>query len=227
MNRSWSRGSIVTIAILSSVLQFPQIAFSRDSTTNLELTLMVYNYGTLSSHQIKEIGARVAFIFDNAGISVKWLDCRPAAEGRQPPAACRQPVGPFNLAIRLFDQAAMSKTGSLVTPLAHSFGTVTGGSYASVFCATVRQFARGDRSVEITLLGHAIAHEIGHLLLGCEAHSNAGIMKAQWNQGELLQIAESQLGLLFSKAQATRLRWSLLSRQDEAEGNHETRLNTP
>jgi hypothetical protein len=174
---------------------------------------MVYNYANLSSIQIKEIGARVAFIFDNAGIPIKWLDCRPGSEDQQPPEACRQPVGPVNLAVRLFDQAATSKSGSFVTPLAHSFGSETGGSYATVFRSTVKQFARGDQNAEITLLGHAIAHEIGHLLLGYGAHSSAGIMKAQWNKGELLQIAEAQRGLLFAKEQITRLKMSLIARK--------------
>lgn len=186
---------------------------------------MVYNYANLSSIQIKEIGARVAFIFDNAGIPIKWLDCRPGSEDQQPPKVCRQPVKPVNLVIRLLDHAATSKSGSFVTPLAHSFGSETGGSYATVFRTTVKQFARGDQNAEITLLGHAIAHEIGHLLLGYGAHSSARIMKAQWNKDELLQIAEAQRGLLFAKEQSTRLKMSLIARQKEEEKNRAVSLN--
>jgi len=32
-----------------------------------------------------------------------------------------------------------------------------------------------------TLLGRVTAHEIGHLLLGTNSHTLAGIMRAKWN----------------------------------------------
>jgi hypothetical protein len=36
-----------------------------------------------------------------------------------------------------------------------------------------------------TVLGFAVAHEIGHLLLGNNAHGAAGVMRAVWSRGEL------------------------------------------
>ena len=36
-----------------------------------------------------------------------------------------------------------------------------------------------------TLLGRAVAHEIGHLLLGTARHSAAGLMRARWSDREL------------------------------------------
>jgi hypothetical protein len=35
------------------------------------------------------------------------------------------------------------------------------------------------------LLGLAMAHELGHLLLGSEKHSVSGIMRARWTEGGL------------------------------------------
>jgi hypothetical protein len=34
------------------------------------------------------------------------------------------------------------------------------------------------------VLGHVLAHEIGHVLLGHNGHSNEGLMKANWSQAE-------------------------------------------
>jgi hypothetical protein len=216
MKRSLSHGTLIVLAAVSLIFQFPRIAFSRDSATKLELTLLVYNYTALSSNQITEIRTRVTFIFEHAGIRTNWLDCRPVPEDQSVPAACLQPLGPSNLAIRLLDRP-ISKAGSRTASLGHSFASGNGGWYGSVFCATVKDLARGDRDSEISLLGHAVAHEIGHLLLGPGAHNNEGIMKAQWNEGELQQIAAAQQGLLFSKEQAKRLRICLSARLKEAE----------
>jgi hypothetical protein len=54
------------------------------------------------------------------------------------------------------------------------------------------------------ILGAAIAHEVGHLLLGVDAHSAYGVMKATWSrtQFELIGLGE----LNFSADQAKMLR---------------------
>ncbi len=121
MKRSLSHESIIVLATVSLILQFPRIAFSRDSTTKLELTLLVYNYAALSSSQVTEIRARVAFIFEHAGIRTNWLDCRPVLENHPAPAACQQPLGPSNLAIRLLDQTNISQADYSHTALGHSY----------------------------------------------------------------------------------------------------------
>ena len=66
-----------------------------------------------------------------------------------------------------------------------------GTRVATVFHRRIAQVTRaadGDLSM---VLGHAMAHEIGHLLLGTTAHSASGIMRAQLDvplaaQGRLL-----------------------------------------
>jgi hypothetical protein len=43
------------------------------------------------------------------------------------------------------------------------------------------------------LLGHVIAHEIAHLLQGVDRHSEHGIMKAQWHNGDYAAMARSTI----------------------------------
>ena len=52
------------------------------------------------------------------------------------------------------------------------------------------------------ILGHAIAHEVGHILLPGNAHTISGIMKAKWN---LDDWAEAQRGALFSTPEQAKL----------------------
>jgi hypothetical protein len=41
---------------------------------------------------------------------------------------------------------------------------------------------------ETSLLGHVLAHEIGHILQGVARHSTSGIMKAEWDQNDRLSM---------------------------------------
>ena len=87
-------------------------------------------------------------------------------------------------------------------------GSTPGGA-ANVFYESVRDLASDSGAFIGEALGDAMAHELGHLLLGSE-HSSEGIMKARWTIREL-RIA-SQGGLLFSQAQVVLLQraaWSL------------------
>jgi len=38
------------------------------------------------------------------------------------------------------------------------------------------------------LLGHVLAHEIGHILQGTDRHSETGLMKARWDSREIMAM---------------------------------------
>jgi hypothetical protein len=57
------------------------------------------------------------------------------------------------------------------------------------------------------VLGHVMAHEIGHLLLGTNAHSPMGIMRPNWQGQELRSIAIGTL--LFTREQARSMQTKL------------------
>lgn len=68
---------------------------------------------------------------------------------------------------------------------------------ASVMYGRVKDLAQGTSTDHAIVLGHIIAHEIGHLLLSRDAHSIGGIMSATLNT----QFAARGL-LWFSPAEA-------------------------
>ena len=75
------------------------------------------------------------------------------------------------------------------------------------------------------LLGHAIAHEIGHLLLNSSAHSPAGIMRARWNTKDLLRAARGDL--LFNALQAESMRGEVLRRIARFQARESSGLEVP
>lgn len=56
------------------------------------------------------------------------------------------------------------------------------------------------------LLGHALAHEIGHYLQGALVHSDDGLMKARWSSAEYRHLEQRPLG--FSPSDASWIRGS-------------------
>jgi hypothetical protein len=60
-----------------------------------------------------------------------------------------------------------------------------GGTLATVFLDLIEPVAHRTGAGVHTLLGRAIAHEVGHLLLGTSTHSPTGLMRATWTDHEL------------------------------------------
>jgi hypothetical protein len=54
------------------------------------------------------------------------------------------------------------------------------------------------------LLGDVVAHEIAHLLLGTNAHSDTGIMRPHWSEQDLINANKGHL--LFTPAQGQTMR---------------------
>ena len=74
---------------------------------------------------------------------------------------------------------------------------------ANVFMNRVtEQAAVGELSAS-RMLGHAIAHEIGHLLLGHNSHSPGGIMVAPWSKQDLWRMSKGDL--LFTHQEIARI----------------------
>ena len=64
-----------------------------------------------------------------------------------------------------------------------------------------------SRNVQVQFpiaLGHALAHELGHVLMRSDEHAPAGIMRATWRQADWRRVATS--GLTFDARQAAGLR---------------------
>jgi hypothetical protein len=59
------------------------------------------------------------------------------------------------------------------------------GVFATIYLDRVAMLAAAGSMDMRLLLGYAIAHEIGHLLIGSNAHSPTGLMRSMWKSGEL------------------------------------------
>jgi hypothetical protein len=83
--------------------------------------------------------------------------------------------------------------------------------YSDTFYQRSRQLHR-DWGVDVGgIMGAIIAHEIGHLLLGSNAHAAIGIMRAHWQDAELRMLSKGEL--LFTTEQGARMRTNLVQEE--------------
>ena len=126
-----------------------------------------------------------AAILKDVGIDVRWLDC--GAKNIEPigeSPRCGQTLASNELILRILAKGSVGGTRNV------SMGFSMVGRrpeddapiLSTVFADVVALVAR-DAGVDARrLLGYAVAHEIGHLLLNNPRHSNAGLMRALWSR---------------------------------------------
>ena len=99
------------------------------------------------------------------------------------------------------------------------FGFTVHPVLASVYYDNASRRAKSDDAeFEIPIiLGCAIAHELGHLLLGTNSHSDTGIMRPRWEPNQFRQLMMGTL--LFTTTQSNLMREQVQTRSRLQAGN--------
>lgn len=175
------------------------------------VSILVWDYAQVPAAEMDAALQCASSLLQHAGIDVDWIHPNMSREG--PPRY----LPPGALVLNILPQK-MVRLNRFCRCLGYAIvpGDGTDGSIANILDHEVRGFA-SDHSVRFgKTLGHAIAHEIGHLLLDNNSHSAAGLMKSPWLIQEVKLL---QQGLLhFMSAEALQMRRNLLKRQSHAPG---------
>jgi len=111
-------------------------------------------------------------------IGVTWKNCD------EPNACATVPVREF--VIRLVRSQTIDADG---TPFVLGEASIDlheqAGVLATIYVDRVERMAGLSEADSASLLGRAVAHELGHLLLATNAHSSSGLMRAQWTSKEV------------------------------------------
>jgi hypothetical protein len=129
--------------------------------------------------------ALAADILSVTKTAVAWRVCdQQDLRGHRDDCDARVEAGTLLVRILRSSRSSQIASGSA---LGHAIiDTRTGtGVLATVYFDRVAQRAAHARVSQPRLLGRAIAHELGHLLLSTTAHSAEGLMRAEWTRDEL------------------------------------------
>ncbi len=158
------------------------------------LIVRVYDTTDTASNARSAAIRTAAEIVAAAGISVEWRDCTNTSTE----SGCQDVRPGRDLIVRIMPEVTPSASfrGSalqlrtvpgrslqlgvaIINPLTLS------GEMATIFHEQVRAVARRSGIDDSELLGRAVAHEVGHLLLRVREHSATGIMRGAWSLEEL------------------------------------------
>ncbi len=170
------------------------------------LTVQVYNYSQASPAVLTGAEREADRILGEAGVRAVWLECPVGPSGVMPKGPCDKELDATDVRLRV-----------LAAPNQHEyqdsvFGFTIHPAFASVYYEFAMRRAKTDRAAsEITIiLGGVIAHELGHLLLGTNGHSRAGIMQPRWEPNQVQQLMMGSL--LFTPEQSKLMREEARSR---------------
>ena len=213
--RHWFAFGLLALAVTLMPAKLPAAPRAQldGPRPQLTLTIRVYNYANVSAGRLRAAQSEAAQIMGDAGVETVWLDCPTSRRVSQPAQGggqqeCSGLAAGATVELRVlnrsdYDSATLDR---------EVFGSSDGPVLASVLYDRVAAFANagGDMNEAPVILGHAMAHEIGHLLLGPRAHSPTGIMRGQWDRAQLQRALTGRQR--FTPDQSARIRAAIEAR---------------
>jgi len=210
-----------SVCLLNALLVCPFLpgkpALAQSSTNRApsaplaKLTLRVYNYARIDPASLASSEKVADAILEKAGIEAVWVNCPLSQKEAQAYPSCDSEMGTADLVLRILPRRMAAKLHHSNEPLgfAQICSETEPACELTVLDHEIEQLAthgyRADR-----IMGHAIAHEIAHVLIG-PRHSEEGIMRGEWTSTELQRISWG-ISLDFAGNQSTQLRNAALRR---------------
>jgi hypothetical protein len=187
-------------------------ALSTEKPTQPQITVWIYNYAGIDGAALARAKEEAGRILGRAGIGAKWVDCPLTGSEVDKYPDCVDLPEFLGLVLRL--RPGIAPTALLGRSRIFGYALLPEGggcgTYADVYAGGADLLANGSESFTVILLGHLMAHELGHLLLGTPGHAAVGIMCCPWGRPETEGAAQGRL--LFDPAEAKRMHRNLVAR---------------
>jgi hypothetical protein len=171
------------------------------------LPVKLFNEATVAEHALYLAQEEAAWLLKSVCVDLTWVPCGVVSRSNLDP--CQAPEGAIELHILPSPATDDYTEDAMGIAMPH----IGSGDHAGVFLSRVRQTAdRNNGIIGISdLLGHVMAHEIGHLLLRSTLHSAEGIMRAEFRTEDLRKAGQRQLK--FTKDQGETIHRSLVAQR--------------
>jgi hypothetical protein len=203
---------------------------NRNAETNAAtITLQVYNYAKVNRTTLAAAEKEAARILAEAGVTASWLECPTSHEAAKDFPACTL-TSSGDYIVSVLPNAMADKLRKSSDTFGAAIGADSGLPRANIFYERISDKVGGDTAAVDVLAGRVMAREIGSLLLGVNANSSTGIMKAFWTTDDLSMLARNQM--VFTAKQArqmdTRLAQEAQTRQaHQAHAQDQVAKNDP
>jgi len=163
-----------------------------ESLQPLTLEILVTDEVGVPADTLRQAQQEASRIFEAAGIRLAWVSGLPKA--------------PRYLIIRFVSKpiSLMSRSSDVLGTAASSNGN--GATTASLFYDRIALVCGRFGLNASLMLGHVMAHEMGHLLLPPDAHTPAGLMKGGWDMHQSVLASAGRLTFAQDEASLIRAR---------------------
>jgi hypothetical protein len=189
---------VSTVAILLSL--FVPSHAEAATEAPLRLVLYVYDYAGVAPDARAAAAEITRQIYAAIGVDIVWVDRCPVACHIAFSREAHDDTTDVNLMMLTILPDGMTSREFSADVMG---GAPERSNVATAYFGRIRAFAFERNFLPATLLGHVVAHELGHLLLR-EGHARQGLMRARWVDDELLQARVGRLG--FTVMQGSRIR---------------------
>jgi hypothetical protein len=201
---------------------------AEDSKMRSEIAVHVYNYARVNQETLAEAEKVAAGIFGKAGVEIRWVEVQCSSGAKPATQNERTSVSRSYIQLDILTHEMFDRLGLPHDVMGAALGAGPNGKYAYVSYSRADALFLGELSTQGRgiphslasrgqILGHAFAHEMGHILLNTTNHSPSGIMRGVWDFRDLNDASSGQL--LFSAEQGKILRTEVLKRAAQQEGN--------
>lgn len=168
------------------------------------VVIRFFNIAQLSADTVAELEQEASRLFTNAGIGITWQQGDPDADEVWSVDFSATPCSEFLrstvLLLRVIPQAP---PGLRAVALGTALPCAKYGPQATVFRDRIEKIALSIPVSMGRVLGHVVAHEIGHVLMRSADHARVGVMRDTWGDQEWKAVSDRELA--FTHAEADRM----------------------
>jgi hypothetical protein len=175
------------------------------------VTISVHNDARIPFEILVQAESEASRIFRQSGLELHWLNCPLPSAAPESRADCATADFPRHLQLRIAKHSLNLNEFTMGISYLSEDGT---GCYADLFYDRTQLIHEISQVSAATILGHGIAHELGHLLLGTNSHAPTGLMRARWQPADLASASQGRL--LFSPLESQQMRNKLAFSQIHA-----------
>jgi hypothetical protein len=202
------RRSLWSVAVLTVLCSaaWPKVPVMKE----LPITVSVHNDVGIPLGILLHAESEASRIFRESGLEIRWLNCSPAPAppenlqnslNSRDPGQCTTADFPSHLQLRIAKHSLNLNEFAMGISYLSADGI---GCNADLFYDRAKAINETSRVNVSTILGHGIAHELGHLLLGTNSHAPMGLMRARWQPADLARASQGHL--LFSPLESLEMR---------------------
>jgi len=203
-----------TLALALATIWGPGPSFGRDRSGAAKqprptITLRVVNEAGTDDRTLLRAEKEAAAILGRSGVDLVSLACEAGRADWAANNPCERDPKPTEFWLHIVARKPAAAPGDTLG--FSELDEASGFGLAGVYYPAAVEAAKTCRADLYEILGAAIAHEVGHLMLGANAHSPQGVMSPHWSKAQYVLISIGELS--FTSDQARLLQGEIRRRQ--------------